>query len=117
MKRTGRRPRGTGSVYKKGRIWWCKLGDREESSESTRKEDANELIGKWLREAGNGHVELNARRTMFEDLLEMLKAHYKTNGLRSEASMLDRCKQLERAFTGQRAEQITFDRLNAYVTA
>ena len=118
MKRTGRRPAGLGTVYKRGSIWWLQCeGRRAESSKSTRKSDATELLAKRLREVGNGNRELDAARTSFDDLVAMLQGHYASNALKSSASMLDRVKQLRRFFGGQPVGRIAFDRLVAYAGA
>ena len=80
--------RGTGRVYKRGEVWWVQYYFRgtkhRESSGSSRKRDANQLLRRRLAEMGQGKlVGPDVERTTFEDMDQMIVDDYRVNGRKS----------------------------------
>src|SRR5258705_10467754 len=112
-----RRPRGLGSIYRRGRTWWIRCpGEKAESSGSTRKKAAEDLLDKRLGEARIGRLVPDLGRACYADLERMLLDDMRANRRRSignvEKNILPR---LRAFFGGLRARDITYDVVSAYV--
>lgn len=117
-----RRARGSGSVYRKGRVWWISYygpdGRRHaESSESVRKGDAERLL---LRRVGarehNLPVIPRAEQLTFGEAAQAMVDDFATNGKRSIAVVRRRvAKHLRPYFGGRRLAGITRDDVTAYI--
>lgn len=112
-----RRPRGLGSIYRRGRTWWIQCpGEKAESSGSTRKKAAEDLLDKRLGEARVGRLVPDLGRACYADLERMLLEDMRANRRRSvgnvEKNILPR---LRAFFGGLRARDITYDVVSAYV--
>jgi integrase len=111
-----------GEVDRRRQVWWVEFRGGEklirESSESARKQDANDLLKKRLGELGAGTFKgPEARRIMFEDLAAMLVNDYTANERRSLASAKQSIAHLQRSFGSLRVTDITRDRIDAYIAA
>lgn len=109
---------GTGRVYQRGNIWWVQYGYRgethRESSRSTKKKDAVDLLRRRLEEMGRGQlVGPSAERILFEDLVEMIETDYRVN--KRKSSLKGQVSHLESFFGLSRAIDITTDRITAYI--
>ena len=116
---TTRRPRGTGSLFRRGAIWWMKysVNDRavRESAGTTSRRVAEKRLQQRLGEVGTGaHIGQAAERLRFEDLVEMVTADYALKQNRSTARMERATRALAGRFAGVKALAITYDRLAAY---
>jgi hypothetical protein len=84
------KPRGSGSVYRRGSVWWIKFYDRmgcarRESSGSAAKSDAEKLLRKRLGEVASGKrlIGSDLERTTFDDLARMIRDDYRAENRRS----------------------------------
>lgn len=128
------RARGLGRVYqlkyrdrktrewKVSAVWWVQYSFRgkvhRESSGSTNRSDAVKLLKRRLGELGRGRpVGPDVERTTFEDLATMLENDYRANGRRSADRIGRALAHLKETFSGERALDITTDRITAYVAA
>ena len=79
-----KRPRGLGTIYRRGRKWWIRCpGGKAESSGSTRKKDAEDLLDKRLGEVRLGRLVPDLGRACYADLERMLLDDMRANGRRS----------------------------------
>src|SRR5437016_5204802 len=80
-----KRPRGMGTVYKRGRIWWIQIrGHKAESSGSVRRSDAEAQLNQRFTEMRLGQMTgADPGRTTYEDLEGMLLADLRANQRRS----------------------------------
>lgn len=112
---------GTGSVYKRGNVWWIYYGHRgkrhRESSGSHKKTVANALLKKRMAEIGSGKHAPDAELVTFEDLHGLIQTDYRVQGNRSTDRMLQAMAHVRRYFGEDRALDITPSRLAAYVAA
>jgi len=115
------KPRGAGSVYERGRVWWLKYYDRigrvrRESAHSQVKGDAEKLLRQRLGDAANGkrYVGSDLERTRFEDLKSIIEADWQANNRRSLERLKIAFKHLASQFAGCRAREIDFGELQAY---
>jgi integrase len=120
------RPRGTGRIWKIGRIWWLQYYSNgqqvRESSHSDRKFAAEHLLHRRLGEAAAGTLlpRRTVRLTYFE-LREALIADYKTNQRRWLRKSKDGrpyvggISHLNKFFTGYRALNINTDNIRRYI--
>jgi len=103
-----------GGVFRRGRIWWIcyrAAGKTvQESSGSTRKQDAVDLRESKRTQARAGTLVPDARHVTFEDLLEMLKADWTAKGNRSTPNI----GHIKEHFAGWKAQAITTDAVRAY---
>ena len=111
-----------GATKKTLPTWWIQYGHRgkihRESSESTKKKDATDLLKKRLGELGGGKfVGQAAERVSFEDLMRMIRDDYAAQRRRATKQLESTIKRLGAVFAGSRAVDITTDRLTAYVAA
>ncbi len=114
--------RGLGRIYLRGGVWWIQYSWRgqlhRESSGSKKRRVAVSLLRQRHREMGQGRLlGPQVERTTFAELSAMLTNDYVVNGRRS----LDRAKRaiayLQSAFEGDRAIDITPDRVMAYMSS
>src|SRR5258708_1001841 len=118
---TPMKPRGAGSVYPRGDVWWIKYYDRDgsarrESSGSKVKSEAEKLLRKRLGEVASGkrHIGADLERTTFEDLARMIIDDYRANSRRALARLTIGLKRLGEHFAGWRAREIDYAALQAY---
>jgi integrase len=118
------KPRGAGSVYSRGDVWWIKYYDRtgharRESSGSKVKNDAEKLLRKRLGEVASGkrHIGADLERTTFEHLEQMIVDDYRANSRRGLARLTIGFKRLGEHFAGWRARAIDYAALQAYRVA
>lgn len=112
---------GTGSIYKRGNVWWVDYsyrGERHrESSESTRKKDAKKLLQQRMKEMAEGGPLVDEEEIKLSDLRKAVVTDYKVNDRKS----LDRVKlafdHLEDYLKELRAVDVTKDRVMRYVAA
>ena len=130
-KESGKRLRGMGSVFlpsylepsgerKTSNIWVIRYSHRgkryEESSRSTNRADAVRLLKKRLTEMGSGRfLGPDVEKTTVKELTEILITDYKINGLRSLVRIEDAINHLLEFFDGQRAIDVTGDKIARYV--
>lgn len=117
-RRRVKRPRGLGTVYKRGNIWWIRLrhGERPESSRSTSRKAAEDLLEKRLAEAHIGRATPDRGRASFGDLEQMLVDDMRANRRRSignvEKNILPRLREFFGAF---KVKDIGYDAVNGYI--
>jgi integrase len=83
-----RRPKGTGSIFRRGRIWFVQYvsdsGRHRESSHSERREVAEKLLNKRLGEIAAGHYrDVSVEKTTIGDLIDLVVEDYRFRKLRS----------------------------------
>jgi Phage integrase family len=101
--------------------WWVSFSVRgkliRQSAHSTKESEARKLLKKRLGEAALGKpVGPDVEKTTFEDMAAMIVNDYKANARRSLARLEDALTHLREFFSGDRAVEITGDRVTAYVT-
>ncbi len=114
------RARGTGSIFKRGRIWYVQYSVRgrryRESSHSSRRNDAVNLLRRRQAEVAQGQPGgANVERTTFEDLVQMIQDDYVINQRKSRRRLCSSIKHLRAFFGDDRAVDITGDRIQRYV--
>ncbi|MBI4584013.1 MAG: tyrosine-type recombinase/integrase [Planctomycetes bacterium] len=124
--------RGIGYVYqpvyvdkksgekKVSAVWWiqyCWRGRRyRESTNSTRRSEAQALLKRRLGEIGQGKfVGASAEKVTFEDLAVLLLDDYKVNGRKSIERAEGSTKRLREFFGQSLALDISADRVNIYI--
>src|SRR5262245_18526998 len=120
-RRYGQAPK-SGETDKRRLVWWIEFRDGErvirKSSESAKKQDANDLLKKRLGELGAGKFTGRAaQRLMFQDLGAMMVSHYQANDRGSLDTAERSIAHLCQAFGSLRARDITRDRGDAYIAA
>ena len=120
--RKTRRPRGSGSVYRKGRVWWISYyapdGRRHaESSESTRKGDAERLLRRRIgAREHNLPVIPRAEKLTFIEAAQAMLDDFAVNAKRSLSAVRGRIgNHLLPYFGARRLVGITRDDVTAYV--
>jgi len=107
-----------GNVYLRGEIWWVRFSVKGKrmrfSSNSTDRNDALRLLKKKLNEAQEGKA-LDSRGVTFDTLATMLLDDYRVNGRRSSYRAQGAIKRLREFFGDCKAQEITSDRVVAYV--
>ncbi|MEN8374469.1 MAG: site-specific integrase [Gemmatimonadota bacterium] len=111
---------GTGRIYQRGGVWWIDYGHNgkryRESSGSTRKSDATDLLKRRMGEAGKGKlVGPSEKRVTFDDLAAIVETDYKVQGNRSLDRLRIALGHLGRFFGEDKALTITPDRVKAYI--
>ena len=111
---------GTGRIFKRESTWWIDFSFRgkryRESSGSSRKKDAQQLIRKRIEEMGRGRlIGPDAERLMYEDLEELIQNDYIKKERRSTERLDASLKALRSFFAGAMALDITTDRVDAYI--
>jgi integrase len=112
---------GTGRVFQRGDVWWIDYSYRgtrhRESSESTKKKDATNLLKKRLGEMGSGKfIGQDAERVTLDDLAQMIVDDYAVNA-RKSAHNINAALGYLRAFFGKHtpALDVTTDRVTAFI--
>jgi integrase len=110
---------GRGTVYKRGQTWWIQYwthGHRiRESSRSTVKADATDLLNKRLGEDPRQRaIRSGANSVTFGDLAEQLRLDYKLRARRSADRMELSLKHLEAGFRGWTAAEINARAIRSY---
>lgn len=122
--RRRQRPRGTGSLYLVGRFWYVEYSDRpghrvQESSRSTKKSVAEQLLKKRLMEIGEGRFTSQTRRLQdvtFGELCGALLDDYRVYRRKTLRETEGRLKlHLLPFFGAMRAVDIGTDRILAYM--
>lgn len=108
------------SVYRRGNVWWISYSYRgrkyRESSRSTRRREAERLLARRLEEIGRGRlVGPSEERLTFENLVTLVRNHYRVRGLVSLADVGRRARHLADHFARYRARDITTAAVEAYV--
>lgn len=118
---TKRRPRGSGSVYQCGAVWWIAYrgpdGRRiQESSGSLRKGDAERMLRRRVGAREHGlPVIPNVEKTTWEDGVQAMLEDFKTTGKRSLDEVARRIKKhLAPEFGGRRLIGIRTACIRAY---
>jgi integrase len=113
--------RGTGSVYRRGRIWWIKyrVDGRpfQESSHSEKRADAENLLKRRLGEAVTGKFRgLGPERIEMAELFDDVLEDYQINKRRSVRSVESRIRlYLKPTFGKVRAAALSTQSLKAYI--
>jgi integrase len=113
--------RGTGSLYRRGPIWWIRYSHRgqefRESSESGSETVARKLLNARIKETGRRGKFLGPaeEKLTFEDLAATITSDYAVNAFRSTRRVEGALKHLRAYFGLSRAVDITTDRVRAYV--
>lgn len=117
-----RRRREFGHIFKRkgSRFLWVRYRvdgkTYAESTHSTSERDAAKYLSRKQAELGLGvFVSPDVRRTTFEDLVRLIEDDYVMNGRRSTERLAASVKHLRAAFAGNRAVNISADRLSGYV--
>jgi integrase len=115
---------GGGRVFRHpGRkVWWIAYyrngSEHRESSGSHRERDAVTLLRQRIGDKASGRpFTLHAERTTFEDMVAMLEHDYRVNCRKSISRAKQAAAHLRETFGGDRAVDITTDRLMAYTAA
>lgn len=111
---------GTGSVYKRGNVWWVYYGYNgerfRESSGSHKKSVARDLLKARLAEMGAGtFVGPAAKSVTLGDLKRTIREFYEVNGRTSIRRLDTAFMHLDEHFGHLRAIQITTPRLRSYI--
>src|SRR5262245_27659681 len=114
--------RGFGRIYRRRATWWVEYWHRgrqfRESSGSVRETDAERLLKRRLQEIGRGRfIGPSEERVLFTELLDGLLGDYKLNGRRSLGTVQYYVAALRSAFSGERAIDVTEDRIARYTRA
>lgn len=115
-----KRPRGTGSVYRRGHTWWLSYSrdgrQFNESSGSRKQSDPAKLLKERQADITRDEfVSPKARKTTVALAADFL-AYYQAQGLKSFDDARTRwTHHLETFFRGRRANQVQFDLLLRYV--
>jgi integrase len=116
MKR--QRVRGTGSIFKRGRVWWCAYTrdglEHRFSAQTDIKEVAKNKLEQLLKELDLGITRNDYR---VADLMLGVFAHYERNGFTSIQDARERwAKHLQPAFGNLRATRVTTEALEKYAS-
>ncbi len=114
------RTRGTGSIFRRGRIWYVQYSVRgrryRESSHSSRRNDAVHLLRRRQAAIAEGRPGgADAERTTFEDLVQMIRDDYVIRRRKSLRRLSSAIKHLTEFFGNDRAIDITGDRVQRYI--
>jgi integrase len=122
MPRPQRRPRGTGSLLRRGRIWWMKIpvGGGKPIRESTGMESkakANVMLLSRLKEVASGQqYRPGMEKITVAELAQDFLQEYRINGRKSLADAESRWRlHLEPWFGSIRASRVTSDLVNRYI--
>lgn len=113
--------RGSGSICRRGCVWWLKYYDRDgrarrESSRAENAAEAARLLRRRLGEVASGRRLIGAdiERLSFEDLARLLSDDWRANERRSLERLSVALRNLAGYFGGWRARDIDFGALQAY---
>lgn len=109
-----------GRVYKRGQTWWIQYYHQgklfRESSRSPQKSVASAFLKKREGEVVDGRLpNLQAERTTFEDLTNLLIQDYRNNGRKTLIRVEQLVKHLKKSFAKYRAHEITSTPLSSYI--
>ena len=117
----GKRTYGDGSLFLRGVTWWVQFsaGGRvhRESSRSSSKIVARNLLRTRQSEVASGEFAPNARKLSFDELARFIETNYKTTGRRSWARAELSLRHLREHLGNLRAVEITADRIDLYVAS
>jgi integrase len=111
---------GTGRVFQRGETWWIDYsfrGERvRESSGSTKRKAAVDLLRKRMAEMGKGQlIGPSEERVTLAQLLELIETDYKVNGRKSARRLQSTLPHLRAFFGPSRALDVTTGRINRYI--
>ena len=110
-----RRPKGSGSLYKRGGIWWMRIGvGGEEDRQSTHQSNWNEamkVLNTRSAEVRAGRVKPSQGKLRINDLLDRLSADYELHRRASRKTVEGHVKVLRDKLGSRRAVDVTFDEL------
>jgi integrase len=114
--------RGFGRTYTRGDVVWLEYWHRgRQHRQSTRltgpagERAAERVLKERLKEIGRGrHVGPKEDRFTFAELLDGLVTNYTNNGRRTSGDLVWRLAPLRQAFAGDRALDVTGDRIEGY---
>jgi integrase len=111
---------GTGTIYRRGRVWWIsyRLGGQRyaESAKSTKKVVAIDLLKKRLGQIGQGHaVRPQEETTTVADLLALVLDDYAVKKRASRTTVGGHVKAWTAALGTEKAPTMTYARLLAVV--
>lgn len=114
-----KRARGTGSVFKRGQVWWYSFVRDgmlvRESSQSTLKTTAQSKLNDAIRETEGG---FQNSKVSVADLMKTALAEYERKGRKSLQDAKERwAKHLEPAFGTMSAKRVTTELLEKYAKA
>jgi integrase len=115
-----RRPRGAGSLFQRGGVWWIAYYHRgqliRESAKTNKESTAARLLRARLSTADRSDFvdPRAAERVMFSDLATAFINDYRLNRRRSLPDALRHVEKLRGTFGADRALDITADRIAAY---
>ena len=117
-----RRPRGTGSLFQRGGVWWIAYYRRgqliRESAETDKRTAAQRLLTQRLSVDPSNRVDPRAaERVRFSDLATMYLTDYRLNERRTLRDAVRYVEKLRATFGLDRALDITPDRITAYAEA
>jgi len=120
--RSRRSLRGFGRKYRRGCVWWIEYWHRNrqhrESTRSGREVDADRLLKKRLKQIGRGRfVGPSEDRLLIDEILIGLETDYEVNQRRSRDTLAYRLAPLKAAFAGERAVDVTEERIERYKAA
>ena len=113
---------GTGRIYRRGNVYWIDYGFRgkrhRESTGSTKKKDATDLLKRRMGEMGLGTlVGPSEERLTLADLFEDIRSDYRVNERKSTKRLETALGHLEDFFGPSRALDVTTDRVRKYIVA
>jgi integrase len=113
---------GTGSLYRRGGVWWIQYSYRgkvyRESSRSLVRADATRLLRQRQAEMARGRlVGRDPERVTFSDLVRLIQADYVQKQHRTWERVEHSLKHLRPVFERTPAIEITYDRVSHYITA
>jgi integrase len=118
------RPRGDGSIYLRGTIWWIRYWRRgkehRESSHSADPVRAQKLLDQKIRHVRNEREGIaafipRADKVYVDELLDELEKNYKLGGGRAWAQFQSHMKPVRRAFGDMRAVHVTPKTVDDYI--
>jgi integrase len=118
----GKRPRGTGRLFRRGGVWWIAYYHRgreiRESAKTASEQKAARLLRERLRTAGRAEfIGPAAERLTYDDLASLYLTDYRVNGKRSLRDAERYVETLRATFGFDKALDITADRITAYADA
>jgi len=116
-----KRLRGTGSLYKRGRVYWAAYYHNNvqvrESTHKATKEEAKGWLDNKMRELQTGEYDPSQKDITVADLMASVLADYETNGKKSIDDAKARwTKHLEPAFGHYHVLKVTTDAVRVYTT-
>jgi integrase len=112
--------RGMGCVYKRGNIYWIRYSvngeSHHESSRSSKEADAKRLLKRRLGESADGRfIGPKFERILLCELCEDFLTDYRINGKRSLDKAQRSVRHLLGFFKEIKAQQVSTDRVNAFI--